>query len=57
MLVHTYQAEVADTGVKVHLMNPGAVRTHMRGQAFPGEDKDALPMPADVAPRIFEYLG
>lgn len=56
MLVNTYAEEVRDANIRVSLMNPGAVRTHMRGQAFPGEDKDALPMPWDVAPRVFEFV-
>ncbi len=57
ILVNTYANEVADTPMRVCLLNPGAVRTHMRGQAMPGEDKDTLPLPADVAPRIFEFLA
>ncbi|MFQ5955723.1 MAG: SDR family NAD(P)-dependent oxidoreductase, partial [Kiloniellales bacterium] len=48
MMVKTYAAEVEKTRLRVNLLNPGAVRTAMRAQAFPGEDPMTLPAPDDV---------
>jgi NAD(P)-dependent dehydrogenase (short-subunit alcohol dehydrogenase family) len=41
-LVRTYAQEVAKTGVRVNLLNPGPTRTRMRATAFPGEDPESL---------------
>jgi NAD(P)-dependent dehydrogenase (short-subunit alcohol dehydrogenase family) len=49
-LVRTYADEVANTSVRVNLVNPGPTRTRMRAQAFPGEDPNTLPTPEDIAP-------
>jgi NAD(P)-dependent dehydrogenase (short-subunit alcohol dehydrogenase family) len=42
-LVRTYAAEIAATAVRANLVNPGPTRTHLRAQAFPGEDPAQLP--------------
>ena len=55
-LVLTYAEECNGTNVKVNLFNPGGTRTAMRAKAFPGEDPETLPSPADVAPKIVELL-
>ncbi|MGI9510602.1 MAG: SDR family NAD(P)-dependent oxidoreductase, partial [Geminicoccaceae bacterium] len=50
-LVMTYAAETAKTDLKVNLVDPGPMRTRLRAQAYPGEDKTKLAMPnarADV---------
>ena len=44
----TYAAENAKTNLKVNLIDPGAVRTCMRAQAFPGEDAATLPIPEAI---------
>lgn len=49
-LVKTYAHEVANTAVRVNLVNPGPIRTRMRGKAFPGEDPMTLKTPDDIAP-------
>jgi NAD(P)-dependent dehydrogenase (short-subunit alcohol dehydrogenase family) len=49
-LVLTWAQEVATTRVRVNLFDPGAVATRMRSNAFPGEDRSALPTPDAVAP-------
>lgn len=49
-LVKTYAHEVANTAVRVNLVNPGPIRTRMRGKAFPGEDPMTLKTPEDIAP-------
>ena len=45
MLVGIYAAEVAMTRIKVNLINPGATRTRMRAEAYPGEDPASLRTP------------
>jgi NAD(P)-dependent dehydrogenase (short-subunit alcohol dehydrogenase family) len=47
-LAMTYAAEVANTSVRVNLVNPGPTRTRLRAQAFPGEDPETLPPPEAV---------
>jgi NAD(P)-dependent dehydrogenase (short-subunit alcohol dehydrogenase family) len=48
-LVLCYAAEVADTNVRVNLINPGPTRTKMRAEAFPGEDPMKLPTAETIA--------
>lgn len=45
MLAGIYAAEVEHTKIRVNLYNPGATRTGMRKEAFPGENPDSLPPP------------
>ena len=47
-LVRNYAEEVERTALKVNLIDPGAVRTRLRLQAFPAEDFDRLPAPEAV---------
>jgi NAD(P)-dependent dehydrogenase (short-subunit alcohol dehydrogenase family) len=47
-MVRSYAAETAHTRLRVNLIDPGAVRTRMRAQAFPGEDPKALPAPEEI---------
>lgn len=48
-LVKTYAAEVAGTtAIRANLIDPGAVRTRMRADAFPGENPDTLPVPEQI---------
>ncbi|MDX2257537.1 MAG: SDR family NAD(P)-dependent oxidoreductase [Hyphomicrobiaceae bacterium] len=53
-LARTYAAEVADSAVRVTLVNPGPIATQMRAKAFPGEDPASLPAPEDIAPLFVE---
>lgn len=48
-LVRTWAAETAKTNVRVNLFDPGAVRSKMRGAAFPGENPASLPGPETIA--------
>lgn len=41
-MVAIYAQEVAKTPIRVNLLNPGATRTRMRAEAFPGEDPKTL---------------
>jgi NAD(P)-dependent dehydrogenase (short-subunit alcohol dehydrogenase family) len=46
-LVMTYAAETRKTNVRVNLVDPGPMRTRLRGKAYPGEDKAVLALPKD----------
>jgi NAD(P)-dependent dehydrogenase (short-subunit alcohol dehydrogenase family) len=43
-----YAGEVAKTPIKVNLVDPGIVRTKLRAQGFPGEDRRKLRSPDEV---------
>jgi len=55
-LVKVYADEVANTPVRVNLVNPGPTRTGMRAKAFPGEDPASLKPPDHVA-EVFVKLA
>jgi NAD(P)-dependent dehydrogenase (short-subunit alcohol dehydrogenase family) len=46
-LVMTYAAETAKTDLRVNLVDPGPMRTRLRGKAYPGEDEGTLAWPKD----------
>jgi len=52
-----YAAEVNQTKIKVNLLDPGAIRTKMRAQAFPGEDPMSLPTADSVTGLFVELAG
>ncbi len=57
-LVATYGLETGSvTGIRSHVVDPGATRTAMRARAFPGEDPATLKGPEDVAMRIVEAVA
>ena len=49
MMVTCWAAETEETNLKINLLDPGATRTSMRAEAFPGEDPDSLKTPEDIA--------
>lgn len=53
-LVKTYAAENAKTPIRANIVDPGAVRTAMRAQAFPGEDPMSLPAPDSITDAFVE---
>jgi len=53
-LVATWADELEITSIKPVLLSPGAMRTKMRAQAFPGEDPMTLPDPSEIAPLVVE---
>ena len=56
-LLGAYAEENRNTGkIAVAIVDPGATRTKMRAQAYPGEDPAALKSPEDVAARILSLL-
>ena len=56
-LVRTWADELENTTVRAVLLEPGAVRTRMRAEAYPGEDPETLPDPAEIAPLIVELAA
>jgi len=55
-LAETYANETAGTEIKVNLVDPGAMATRMRAEAYPGEDPATLPQPEQVT-EIFVTLA
>jgi len=45
------------TSIRANSVNPGATRTYMRLQAYPGEDRSLLPEPEAVMPPFLYLLG
>jgi len=56
-LVRCWTDEVDSSPIRAVLLNPGAMRTKMRAEAFPGEDKDVLATPEMIGPLIVELAG
>lgn len=46
-----------NTAIRVNCLNPGATRTQMRAQAFPGEDPATLPSAEDIMPAYLYLMG
>ncbi len=55
-MVALYAAETRTTRLRVNTVDPGPLRTNLRGQQFPGEDREKLPGP-DARTDIFVALG
>lgn len=47
-----YAKETETTNIKVNVFDPGATRTNMRAKAYPGEDPQSLPAPAEIAAKL-----
>ncbi len=56
-MTRTWAEEVINTPLRVNLINPGAIATHMRAKAFPGEKPETLPTPAQIAPLFLEVVA
>jgi len=48
--------ELKDDGIRSNAVDPGSMRTEMRAAAYPDEDPDTLPTPAEVTD-VFVYLA
>jgi NAD(P)-dependent dehydrogenase (short-subunit alcohol dehydrogenase family) len=55
-MAQTWAMELGKTNVKVNLIDPGATRTRMRAQAYPGEDPQNLKDP-EVLTDLFVELA
>ncbi len=51
-----WAGETEKTNLRINILNPGGTATGMRASAFPGENPDTLPKPADVAPAFLILL-
>jgi NAD(P)-dependent dehydrogenase (short-subunit alcohol dehydrogenase family) len=49
MMVTCWAAETEETNMKINLLDPGATRTSMRAEAFPGEDPASVKTPEEIA--------
>ena len=54
MLAKTYAEETRASGMRVAIIDPGAMRTRMRAEAMPGENPETLPDPSEIAPLILK---
>ena len=57
MLAKTYGEELRNTKARVSIIDPGAMRTHMRAQAMPGEDPETLPTPDALTPLLYHAVS
>lgn len=55
-LTQILAAELEERGIRANAVDPGGMRTEMRAAAYPDEDPETLPTPADVTP-VFLYLA
>jgi NAD(P)-dependent dehydrogenase (short-subunit alcohol dehydrogenase family) len=51
-MVRSWADEIEHTKVRAVLVDPGAMRTRMRSEAFPGAEPDSLPHPSEIGPMI-----
>lgn len=51
-LVRSWAAELAESSVRVNLLDPGRMRTAMRTRAVPGENPETVPLPETVTPLL-----
>lgn len=49
-LMQVLADELESANIRVNSINPGATRTKMRANAYPGEDPNTLPTPTDLMP-------
>jgi NAD(P)-dependent dehydrogenase (short-subunit alcohol dehydrogenase family) len=49
MMVTCWAAETEETNMKINLLDPGATRTSMRAEAYPGEDPATLKTSEDIS--------
>jgi NAD(P)-dependent dehydrogenase (short-subunit alcohol dehydrogenase family) len=57
MLARTYALEAAPSGVRVAIVDPGAMRTRMRAEAMPGENPATLPEPEAILPLLYRAVS
>ena len=56
-LARVYAEECTSTNIRVHILNPGPIRTRMRAAAFPGENPETLPTPEELAEAAWHILS
>jgi NAD(P)-dependent dehydrogenase (short-subunit alcohol dehydrogenase family) len=53
-LVRCWADENENSNMRAVLLNPGAMRTRMRAEAYPGEDPETLPDPSEIGPLVVD---
>jgi NAD(P)-dependent dehydrogenase (short-subunit alcohol dehydrogenase family) len=53
-LVRCWADEIEYTPIRAVLLDPSQMRTRMRAEAYPGEDPETLPDPAEIGPLVVE---
>jgi NAD(P)-dependent dehydrogenase (short-subunit alcohol dehydrogenase family) len=53
-IVRAWADEVEHTRVRAAIIDPGAMRTRMRAEAYPGENPADLPDPSEIGPMMIE---
>jgi NAD(P)-dependent dehydrogenase (short-subunit alcohol dehydrogenase family) len=53
-IVRAWADEVEHTRLRAAIIDPGAMRTRMRAEAYPGEDPADLPDPSEIGPMMIE---
>jgi NAD(P)-dependent dehydrogenase (short-subunit alcohol dehydrogenase family) len=53
-LVRSWADEVENSPMRAALLDPGAMRTRMRAEAYPGEDPNELPDPVEIGPLVVD---
>ena len=56
-LMQVMADEMDDTPIRANSLNPGATRTDMRAHAYPGENPDNNPTPAEIMPLYLYLMG
>lgn len=56
MMVTCWAAETEETNLKINILDPGATRTSMRAEAYPGEDPSSVKTPEEIT-RYFVDLA
>jgi NAD(P)-dependent dehydrogenase (short-subunit alcohol dehydrogenase family) len=56
-LARCWADEVDGSPLRVMILDPGAMRTRMREQAYPGEDPATLPDPSAIGPMVVEMAS
>lgn len=56
-MVQTWALELGKTNIKANLIDPGATRTRMRAQAYPGENPETLKEPEALADLFVELAS
>lgn len=55
-IVRAWADELESSRIRAALIDPGAMRTRMRAEAYPGEDPLTLPEPAEIGPMMVELI-
>lgn len=55
-IVRAWADELEHTSVRAAIIDPGAMRTRMRAEAYPGEDPADLPDPSEIGPMMIELV-